>query len=82
MNPDSERDSPLPCEWHGAGDPRTPLAHTEALAKAIPSAELAVIPGAGQLPYLESPDRFAERVLAFLAPGTSRGEVACRKPTS
>jgi pimeloyl-ACP methyl ester carboxylesterase len=66
----------------GGDDRLTPLAHAEALAKAIPGADLEVIPGAGHLPYLESPDRFAERVLAFLARGTSRGEVACRKPTS
>jgi pimeloyl-ACP methyl ester carboxylesterase len=64
----------------GGDDRLTPLTHAEALAKAIPGAELEVIPGAGHLPYLESPDRFAERVLAFLARERSQGELACRKP--
>jgi pimeloyl-ACP methyl ester carboxylesterase len=49
--------------------------------RALAADVLEVIPGAGHLPYLEAPDRFAERVLAFLDPGTSRGEVACRRPT-
>jgi pimeloyl-ACP methyl ester carboxylesterase len=66
----------------GGDDRLPPLAHAEALAQAIPGAELEVIPGAGHLPYLESPDRFAERALAFLAAGTSKGEFACRRPTS
>jgi pimeloyl-ACP methyl ester carboxylesterase len=50
----------------GSDDRLTPLAHAEALAKAIPQAKLAHIPGAGHLAYLEAPDRFAQCVLSFL----------------
>ncbi len=64
----------------GSDDRLTPLSHAEALVKAIPDALLEVIPGAGHLSYLESPDRFAERVLAFL--GSGQGELACRSPKS
>jgi len=67
----------------GGDDRLTPRAHADALAKAIPGAELEVIPGAGHLPYLESPDRFDERVLAFLTPEPPEGELSCRTlPTS
>ena len=49
----------------GTDDRLTPPAHAEELAKAIPGAELAYVPGAGHLPYLESPVEFASRVLPF-----------------
>jgi aminoacrylate hydrolase len=51
----------------GTDDRLTPLAHAEALAKALPRAELACIPGAGHLPYLEMPAEFASLVLEFLS---------------
>jgi pimeloyl-ACP methyl ester carboxylesterase len=50
----------------GNEDRLTPGPHAEALAKAIPGAELAFIPGAGHLPYLECPDAFARMVLDYL----------------
>jgi pimeloyl-ACP methyl ester carboxylesterase len=50
----------------GTDDRLTPPAHAEALAKALPGAELAYIPGAGHLPYLEMPAEFASLVLGFL----------------
>ncbi len=50
----------------GSDDRLTPAHHAEALAKAIPGAQLVHIPGAGHLAYLEAPDRFAAEVLSFL----------------
>lgn len=41
------------------------------LAAALPSAELEVFPDAGHLPWLDDPDRSAERIGAFL--GAARG---------
>jgi pimeloyl-ACP methyl ester carboxylesterase len=59
----------------GTDDRLTPPAHAEALAKALPSAELAYIPAAGHLPYLEKHEEFASLVLGFLAGGAGeRGE--------
>jgi pimeloyl-ACP methyl ester carboxylesterase len=52
----------------GSDDRLTPAPHAETLAKAIPRAEVITIPGAGHLPYLETPDRFAEVVMRFLSP--------------
>jgi 3-oxoadipate enol-lactonase len=51
----------------GGDDRLTPPALAEALAKAIPGAVLEVVPGAGHLPYLESPEIFRDLVLDFLA---------------
>jgi aminoacrylate hydrolase len=51
----------------GTDDRLTPPAHAEALAKALPRAEVAYIPGAGHLPYLERQAEFASRVLGFLS---------------
>jgi len=53
----------------GTDDRLTPPAHAEALAKAIPGAELALLPGAGHLPYLEVPEAFASLVLDYLKGG-------------
>ena len=50
----------------GSDDRLTPLAHAEALAKVLPMAQLACLPGAGHLPYLECPELFARTVLEFL----------------
>lgn len=51
----------------GSDDRLTPPTHAETLAKTIPGARLMTIPGAGHLPYLETPRSFAEGVLAFLS---------------
>ena len=51
----------------GTDDRLTPPWHAEALAKAIPGAELAYIPGAGHLPYLERPGHFARTVFDYLS---------------
>jgi len=53
----------------GGDDRLTPVAHSEALAKAIPGASLLTIPEAGHLAYLEAPRLFAEAVLGFLNDG-------------
>lgn len=50
----------------GTDDRLTPLFHADALAKAIPHASLALLPGSGHLPYLEKPEEFASLVLNFL----------------
>ncbi len=52
----------------GGGDDRlTPPALAEQLAKAIPGAELEIVPDAGHLSYLETPETFQRIVLEFLA---------------
>jgi pimeloyl-ACP methyl ester carboxylesterase len=53
----------------GSEDRFTPRPHARELASAIGGARLSWIPGAGHLPYLEAPDRFADAVLPFLAAG-------------
>jgi len=50
----------------GTDDRLTPARHAELLAKTIPGAELAYIPDAGHLPYLEYPELFARTVLGYL----------------
>ena len=50
---------------HGADDP-IPLASSEAVAAAIPGARLAVLAGAGHVPYVEQPDALWAAVLPFL----------------
>jgi pimeloyl-ACP methyl ester carboxylesterase len=50
----------------GAEDRLMPPAHSEALAKAIPGAQLCLIPRAGHLTYLEAPGAFAREVLRFV----------------
>ena len=52
----------------GSDDRLTPWLHAQTLARTIPGARLATIPGAGHLPYLEAPRLFADRVLGFLEP--------------
>lgn len=51
---------------HGAEDQIIPLAEAEAMAAAIPDAQLVVIPHAGHLPNLEQPDAFNDAVIDFL----------------
>ena len=51
----------------GAEDALTPPDRSEALAAAIPDAELVVLPGAGHLSALERPAEFAAAVDGFLA---------------
>jgi proline iminopeptidase len=55
---------------HGSEDPR-PVSAAVRLAALLPRAELSVIEGAGHLPWVEQPARFAKTVRAFLG-GLSR----------
>lgn len=51
----------------GAEDMLTPPADSEAMAAAIPGAELVILPGAGHLSNLEAPTAFTEALGRFLA---------------
>lgn len=51
----------------GADDKLTPPALSESLAKAVPGAQLAVIPGAGHLTPVEQPEAFDRAVELFLS---------------
>ena len=51
---------------HGADDQLIPVAEAEAMFKAIPNAELVIVPDAGHLPNLEQPDIFNDAVIDFL----------------
>ena len=51
----------------GEADALTPITAAETLARGLPDAELAVVPGAGHLTALERPDEFADAVRGFLA---------------
>jgi pimeloyl-ACP methyl ester carboxylesterase len=51
----------------GAEDTITPLADARKLSDTIPEATLEVLPAAGHLSNLETPDAFSESVRAFLA---------------
>lgn len=53
----------------GAQDQLVPPAHAHAYAASLPDARVAIIPGAGHYPWLETPDRFAEEVERFLGEG-------------
>ncbi|MDQ2894988.1 MAG: alpha/beta hydrolase, partial [Actinomycetota bacterium] len=50
----------------GEEDPWLPARFAAAYASALPAAELAMIPGAGHWPWLESP-AVIDRVTAFLS---------------
>lgn len=50
----------------GAEDAITPPAAAEAMAKAIPKSQLAVLPNAGHLANLDQPDAFTSAVSGFL----------------
>ncbi len=51
---------------HGDEDQLIPLAEAERMARELPDAKLAVIPGAGHLPNLEQPELFDDAVREFL----------------
>lgn len=51
---------------HGAEDKLIPVSEAELMYKAIPDAQLVVIPDAGHLPNLEQPDIFNDAVIDFL----------------
>jgi 3-oxoadipate enol-lactonase/4-carboxymuconolactone decarboxylase len=51
----------------GAEDPATPLDHAQEIARAIPDAELVILPRAAHLLAVERPDAFAGQLLGFLA---------------
>jgi pimeloyl-ACP methyl ester carboxylesterase len=50
----------------GACDRLVPLAHAEAFAKHLPSAELVVLPESGHYPYFEQPEPFAQAAARFV----------------
>ncbi|MCW2777688.1 MAG: dienelactone hydrolase family protein, partial [Frankiales bacterium] len=58
---------------HGERDALVPLANAEHLARRVPDAELAVLPGAGHAYLWEQPERSAELLLGWLA---RRGPIA------
>lgn len=51
---------------HGEYD-ATPAAAAQAIANSIPGAELEIFPSCGHFAFLEQPEAFRQRVLAFLA---------------
>ncbi len=51
---------------HGENDPLMPLAAARWLATHLPQATLDVFPGAAHAPFLNDPERFAQRIGAFL----------------
>jgi len=51
---------------HGEDDQLIPTAEAEAMAAALPAAELVLIPGAGHMVNLEQPEVFDEAVRGFL----------------
>lgn len=54
---------------HGEADPICPAGAGRALAAAVPGARLALLPGAGHVPFLTRPDAFAAALAPFLAEG-------------
>lgn len=50
---------------HGADSPVYPDGATEFVARAAPNGQAVVIPGAGHVPHLETPDAFFDHVIAF-----------------
>lgn len=53
----------------GEYDRETPPSYAQALAAAIPGANLSIIPGAGHIANLEAPDAVTERLRTFLTYG-------------
>ena len=51
---------------HGENDPLMPLAAARWLATHLPQVTLDVFPGAAHAPFLNDPERFAQRIGAFL----------------
>lgn len=54
----------------GAEDGYQPLSYAERFAREVPSAEPAVVAGAGHIPMEDDPARVAEALLSFLEPIT------------
>ena len=50
----------------GDQDRLVPVAHGWAYAQGLPQAQLAILPGTGHYPYLETPGHFADMVTTFL----------------
>ena len=61
-------DVPTLLLW-GDDDVRSPLSIAEQFHAAIPSAELALIPGAGHVSNMERPDEFNDQLRRFCAGG-------------
>jgi pimeloyl-ACP methyl ester carboxylesterase len=61
---------PVLVTW-GEADRMIPPEHGEAYAKAIPGAEFLLIPRAGHMPQLETPDELLRAVLAFAGEHTA-----------
>ena len=53
----------------GAEDALVPPSEAEAMAKTIPGARLALLPGVGHLPNFEAPEAFNDAVRTFLSAG-------------
>jgi 3-oxoadipate enol-lactonase len=51
---------------HGQDDQLIPVSEAQAAGKAIPGAELVIVPGAGHMPNLEQPEAFNDAVRSFL----------------
>ena len=60
---------PVLAIW-GEADCIIPAEHGRAYAKAIPGARFLLLPEAGHLPQLETPDRLLAAVLDFAEPAT------------
>ncbi|GAA1238863.1 alpha/beta hydrolase [Kitasatospora nipponensis] len=56
----------------GTEDLLTPAAHSEAIARALPDAELVLVPDAGHLVLLERPDEVNRRLAALLCRAAER----------
>ncbi|MEV0260833.1 alpha/beta hydrolase [Streptomyces sp. NPDC050617] len=65
----------------GAGDLITPSEHSEAIAAALPDAELALVPDAGHLVMLEHPETVNER-LAEVVAAAGTGEALTTRAAS
>jgi pimeloyl-ACP methyl ester carboxylesterase len=50
----------------GTDDLLTPASHSAAIARALPQAQLALLPGAGHLVLLECPDEVDQRLAELL----------------
>lgn len=50
----------------GENDALKPVAHSRALAAAVPNAELVIVPGAGHAVVIEKPDEVCAAIESFL----------------
>ena len=60
--------APVLIVW-GSRDRVVPLEHGAFMAKRIPNARLAILRGAGHMPFCEQPEQFGRLVLSFLRDG-------------